>query len=186
MFITQQLTVAQINVQMEVVSTFYRHHQVVLFVKVTLILPLILIPVFAHAKLVITMFLILHQVDLLFVSPVWLNFAEHVCQQMLLSALLVLLELLLDLTMFVIVFQDIMNRMVHVKFAQQNVMDVKLMEFAVLVLIQTIENLIKTVHAQLDYMMMVLQLVKLVILFAKPVRTQLHVLHVSPKITELL
>lgn len=84
------------------------------------------------------------------------------------------------------VSQDTMNQTVHVKFAQQNVTDVKSMVFAVLVLIHSEENLTKTVTVQLDFMMMVQPLAKLATHFVKLVPIQLHVLHVSLKTTELL
>lgn len=88
--------------------------------------------------------------------------------------------------MSVHVSQDIMNQTVPVKFAQQNVTDVKSMVFAVLVLIHSEENLTKTVNVQLDFTMMVQLLARLATLFVKLAPTQLHVLHVLPKTTELL
>lgn len=102
-----------------------------------------------------------------------------------LNVQLVLSEPLLDLTMFAHVPLDIMNQMVPVKFAQQNVTDVKSMVFAALVLIHSEENLIKTVSAQPVFSMTEHQLVKLVTHFVKLVPTQAHVIHVSQKTTEL-
>ena len=88
--------------------------------------------------------------------------------------------------MSVHVSRDIMNQTVPVKFAQQNVTDVKSMVFAVLVLIHSEENLTKTVNVQLDFTMMVQLLARLATLFVKLAPIQLHVLHVLPKTTELL
>lgn len=120
-----------------------------------------------------------------FVSHVWPNFVEPAHMKTSQNVLLVLLGLLLILITFANVSQDISNQMVLVKSVQLNVMDVKLMEFAVNVLIQSTENLIKIVTAQLDFMTMVHQFAKHAILFVKLVKTQPLVPHVSLKTIEL-
>lgn len=110
---------------------------------------------------------------------------ELVFLLMSLNVLLVLLVLLLDRIMSALVPLGIMSRMVLVKYVHLNVMVVKSMESAVLVLIHLIENLNRTVIVQLDFSMMDHQHARLVMLFVRLVPTQLLVLHVSVKTTDL-